>query len=57
MPFGITSEILDGILKVGAKYQNSSHQDILEVLKSSADLSRTLLHVRYFHYSKELSYF
>ena len=46
MPFGITSEILDGILKVGAQYQNSNHQDILEVLKSSTDLSRTLIHVR-----------
>jgi hypothetical protein len=45
MPFGITSDLLDGVLKAGAKYQNSNHQDILEVLKSSAELSRTLIHV------------
>ena len=51
MPFGISSEVLDGILKAGAKYQNSNHQDILEVLKSSAELSRTLIHVRPSEYS------
>lgn len=52
MPFGITSDVLDGILKVGiAMYHKSSHRDVLEVLDSSAHLSRALIHVRSCDYS------
>ena len=47
MPFGITSELLDDVLSVGANYRNSMHQDILDVLNSSAERSHTLLHVSY----------